>query len=46
MQVLLDEAKEAYSETMIVELQSNNEEDQTSNVHRIASWLKENSLLE
>lgn len=40
MQVLLDEARDAYDEEIVVELQSNNAEDVESNVERIEMWLK------
>jgi adenylate kinase len=45
MQVALDEAKEAYPDTAVVELQSNTEEDMTENIYRIRQWLEANDLL-
>lgn len=41
MQVLLDEARGAYDEEIIVELQSNSAEDVESNVERIEAWYKQ-----
>ena len=40
MQVLLDEARDAFDEEIIVELQSNQLEDIDENVERIESWLE------
>lgn len=40
MEVLLDEARSAYSKMIVVELQSNDVEDIESNVERIEEWLK------
>lgn len=41
MQVILEEALEAYDEEIVVELQSNDTDEIDSNVERIASWLKQ-----
>ncbi|MCJ1329917.1 factor activating pos9 [Thelotrema lepadinum] len=47
MEVLLTEARESYSEEIVVELQSNDSDDIESNVERletwIASWRKDNA---
>jgi len=40
MEVLLDEARSAYDEEVVVELQSNEAEDIELNVQRIEEWLK------
>jgi len=40
MEVLLEEARSAYDEEVVVELQSNEAEDIESNVERIEEWLK------
>ena len=40
MQVLLDEARNAYAEEIVIELQSNEAEDLEANVGRIEEWLK------
>ncbi|KIW09254.1 uncharacterized protein PV09_00177 [Verruconis gallopava] len=40
MQVLLDEAREAYDEEIVVELQSDSLDDIDSNVERIQQWVK------
>lgn len=40
MQVLLDEAREAYDEEIVVELWSNEGEDVEGNVGRIVSWVE------
>ena len=40
MQVLLEEAREAYDEEIVVELQSDSLEDIDSNVERIQSWIE------
>ena len=39
MQVLLDEARDAFDEEIVVELQSNQLEDVDENVERIETWL-------
>lgn len=41
MQVCLDEAKEGWSNEMIVELNSNNVEDLNENVERTKAWMKQ-----
>merc|ERR1712226_84373 len=38
-QTILDEAKESYREELVVELQSNTEEEMVSNVARMEMWL-------
>lgn len=47
MQVLLEEARDSYSEEIIIELTSDSTDDLESNVERmekwIANWKKENS---
>lgn len=40
MEVLLDEARLAYDEEMVVELQSNDPDDIDSNVERIETWIE------
>ncbi|MCJ1471253.1 factor activating pos9 [Pseudocyphellaria aurata] len=40
MQVVLEEARESFDEDIIVELQSNDVEDITSNVDRIKIWME------
>ncbi|KAF2861976.1 P-loop containing nucleoside triphosphate hydrolase protein, partial [Piedraia hortae CBS 480.64] len=40
MQVLLQEAHDAYDKDMVVELQSNKTEDLDSNVDRIETWIR------
>jgi adenylate kinase len=40
MQVLLDEAREAYDEEIVVELQSDSLEDIDGNVERIQAWIE------
>ena len=40
MQVLLEEAREAYDEEIVVELESNEPEDIESNVDRIGIWIE------
>lgn len=40
MQVLLDEARDAYDEEIVVELQSDSLEDIDSNVERIQQWIE------
>lgn len=39
MQVILDEAREAYAEEIVVELPSNSTEDIESNVQRVLQWI-------
>jgi len=39
MQVLLDEARDAFDKEIVVELQSNRLEDVDENVERIEGWL-------
>jgi len=39
MQVLLQEARDAYDEEIIVELTSNSTEEMESNVQRIEAWI-------
>ncbi len=39
MQVLLDEARDAFDEEIVVELQSNRLEDIDENVERIEAWV-------
>lgn len=49
MQVLLEEAREAYDEEIVVELQSSSLDDIDSNVERIQAWIenwKENNAAE
>lgn len=41
MQVLLEEARDAYDEEIIVELTSNTTDEMESNVERIELWLKQ-----
>jgi adenylate kinase len=38
MQVILDEARDAYVPEIVVELQSNTVEDMDSNIERIVQW--------
>ena len=40
MQVLLEEAREAYDEEIVIELRSDSAEEIDRNVERIASWVK------
>ncbi|EPZ34364.1 putative adenylate kinase isoenzyme 6 [Rozella allomycis CSF55] len=40
MQVVLDEAMDAYAKEMVVELNNNTTEDMDSNVDRIMEWIK------
>ena len=40
MQVLLDEARNAYDDEMVIELKSNAVEDLDSNVERIGMWIE------
>jgi adenylate kinase len=39
MQVLLDEAKSAYKEDIITELQNNNADDMENNLKKIITWI-------
>lgn len=39
MQIVLDEAKEAYAPEIVIELQSETSEDLESNVSRIVTWM-------
>jgi len=41
MEVLLQEAREAYDQEIVVELKSNTAEELETNVDRIESWLKQ-----
>ena len=41
MQVILDEAKEAYAHEIVHELQSNSIQDMEANVQRIMDWSKQ-----
>lgn len=40
MQVILDEARQAYKQEIVIELPSNSREDIQSNVARTAAWLE------
>jgi adenylate kinase len=40
MNVVLDEAREAYAEEIVVALQSESTEDLESNVSRIVQWIE------
>ena len=40
MQVLLDEARESYDESIVVELKSESTEDVESNLERVESWVQ------
>jgi adenylate kinase len=40
MQVILEEARDAYDEEIVIELQSDNSDEIDSNVERIAGWVK------
>lgn len=40
MQVLLEEARDAYDEEIVIELRSDNGEDLEHNVERIEAWIK------
>lgn len=40
MQVLLDEAREAYKEEIVVELRSDSAEDVDANLERIEQWIE------
>jgi adenylate kinase len=39
--VVLDEAREAYAEPVVHELQSNTVEEMESNVNRVKQWLQQ-----
>lgn len=41
MEVLLQEAREAYDEEIVVELKSDTFEEMDSNVERVESWVKQ-----
>jgi adenylate kinase len=41
MEVLLQEARDAYDEEMVVELRSDTVEDMESNLDRIEAWMKQ-----
>ena len=41
MEVLLDEAREAYDEEIVVELRSDEAQDVDANVERIETWVKQ-----
>jgi adenylate kinase len=40
MQVLLDEAREAYKEEIVVELKSESNEDVEGNLERVEAWVE------
>lgn len=40
MEVLLEEAREAYATEIVIELQSDDAEDLESNVERVEQWIK------
>jgi adenylate kinase len=40
MQVLLDEAREAYKEEIVVELKSESNEDVEANLERVEEWVE------
>lgn len=40
MQVLLEEARNAYDQEIVVELQSNEADDIETNIERIEDWLR------
>jgi adenylate kinase len=40
MEVLLQEARDAYDDEIVVELSSNNSEEMESNIERIETWVK------
>lgn len=40
MQVLLDEAREAYKEEVVVELKSESNEDVEGNLERVGEWVE------
>lgn len=41
MEVLLQEAREAFDEEIVIELTSNTSEEMESNVDRIEAWVKQ-----
>jgi adenylate kinase len=41
MEVLLDEAREAFDTEIVIELTSNSSEEMESNVERIEAWVKQ-----
>lgn len=41
MEVLLQEAREAFDEEIVVELTSNSSEEMESNIDRIESWIQQ-----
>lgn len=41
MEVLLQEAREAFDEEVVVELTSNSSEEMESNMDRIEAWIKQ-----
>lgn len=41
MEVLLDEAREAFDSEIVVELTSNTSDEMESNVERIEAWIKQ-----
>lgn len=41
MEVLLDEAREAFDEDLIIELQSNSSDDMEANIARIQTWAEQ-----
>lgn len=41
MEVLLQEAREAFIEEIVIELQSNTSDDMDSNIDRIETWVKQ-----
>lgn len=41
MEVLLSEAREAFDEEIVIELQSNSPEDMESNAERIEAWFEQ-----
>ena len=40
MQVILEDAREGYSDEIVIELQSDNSDEIDNNVERIAAWTK------
>lgn len=41
MEVLLQEAREAFDEEIVIELMSNTSDEMESNVDRIVTWVKQ-----
>lgn len=41
MEVLLQEAQEAFSEEIVIELKSNTSDEMESNIDRIETWIKQ-----